>query len=77
MDSKRKKFLYWILGLILALTIIFCILYSYYWSILISTVFSIEGLWIGVLAIILRILILGVMSFFLFRKWLKQEAIYL
>ena len=77
MESKRKNFLYGILGLILALTIVFSVLYIFYWTTLITTIFSIEGLWIGVVAIILRILILGVMSFFLFRKWLKQEAIYL
>ena len=77
MESKRKKFLYSILTIILALTIFFSVLYSLYWFILVATIFAIEGLWIGVVAIISRVLILGVMSFFLFRKWLKQEAVYL
>ncbi|MBY8987301.1 MAG: hypothetical protein KGD61_02515 [Candidatus Lokiarchaeota archaeon] len=77
MESKRKKFLYGIFAIILALTIFFSVLYSLYWSTLIVTIFGSEGLWIGVIAIILRVLILGIMSFFLFRKWLRQEAIYI
>ena len=71
-----KKFLYSVFAIILALTIFFSVLYSMSWPTLITTIFSSEGLWIGVAAIICRILILGIMSFFLFRKWLRQEAIY-
>lgn len=77
MESKRKNFLYGILTIIFVLTIFFSVLFSLYWSTLVSTIFAIDGLWIGVVAIILRVLILGIMSFFLFRKWLRQEAIYL
>ena len=62
---------------ILALTILFSVLYSMYWPTLIATIFSSEGLWIGVVAIIGRTLVLGIMSFFLYRKWLRQEAIYI
>jgi ABC-type multidrug transport system fused ATPase/permease subunit len=77
MESKKKKFLYSIITVILALTIFFSVLYYLFWSILIDTIFSSEGLWIGVVAIIGRTLILGIMSFFLYRKWLRQEAIYI
>ena len=76
MESKKKKFLYYIFAVIIALAIFFSVLYSLYWSTLITIIFSIEGLWIGVVAIIARVIILGIMSFVLFRKWLKQEAIY-
>jgi len=76
MESKKKKFLYSILIILLFLTIFFSVIYSLYWSTLIITIFSSEGLWIGVVVIICRTLILGIMSFFLYRKWLKQEAIY-
>jgi hypothetical protein len=77
MESKKKKFLYSSITIILVLTIIFSVLYSLYWSALITTIFSSEGLWIGVVAIIGRALVLGIMSFFLYRKWLRQEAIYI
>lgn len=77
MESKKKKFLYSSITIILVLTIIFSVLYSLYWPTLITTIFSSEGLWIGVVAIIGRALVLGIMSFFLYRKWLRQEAIYI
>ena len=76
MESKKKKFLYSSITVILGLTIIFTVLFSLFWSTLITTIFSSEGLWIGVVAIICRALILGIMSFFLYRKWLRQEATY-
>jgi len=50
MESKKKKFLYSSITVILVLTIIFSV---------------------G------RALVLGIMSFFLYRKWLRQEAIYI
>ncbi len=77
MESKKKKFLYSTLTIIIVLTIFFSVLYSLFWSELIDAIFSSEGLWIGVVVIICRTLILGIMSFFLYRKWLRQEAIYI
>ncbi|MHA2288516.1 MAG: hypothetical protein ACXABG_07000 [Promethearchaeota archaeon] len=77
MESKKKKFLYSIFAVIIALAILFSVLYFLYWSTLITTILSIEGLWIGVVAIISRVFVLGIMSFVLFRKWLRQEAIYI
>ena len=76
MESKKKKFLYSSITVILGLTIIFTVLFSLFWPTLITTIFSSEDLWIGVVAIICRALILGIMSFFLYRKWLRQEAAY-
>ncbi len=77
MESKKKKFLYSIFTVIIVLAIAFSILYSLYWSDLITIILSNEGLWIGAVAIISRVFILGIMSFVLFRKWLRQEAIYI
>jgi hypothetical protein len=51
-------------------------LFTFYWSVLVSTLAANESLLLGLVVIIGRILILGIMSFFLYRKWLKQEAIY-
>jgi len=51
-------------------------LFTFYWSVLVSTLAANEGLLLGLVVIISRVLILGMMSFFLYRKWLKQEAIY-
>lgn len=77
MESKKKKFFYSIFAVIIVLAIVLSILYFIYWSTLITVILSNEGLWIGVIAIISRVFILGIMSFVLFRKWLRQEAIYI
>lgn len=77
MESKKKQFLFSSLGIILALVILFSVIFSVYWPALITTILNNEGLWIGVVAIILRVFILGIMSFFLYRKWLRQEAMYI
>jgi len=74
MEGKKKKFLYRILAVNLALLAVFALLFSFYGPILATTIFENE---IGLIAIITRILILGLMSFFLYRKWLRQEAIYI
>ncbi len=74
MKDKRKKFLYSILTVNLALIAVFVLLFSFYGPILAATIFENE---IGLIAIMSRILILGIMSFFLYRKWIRQEAIYI
>jgi len=74
MEGKKKKFLYRILAVNLALLAVFVLLFSFYGPILATTIFENE---IGFIAITIRILILGFMSFFLYRKWLRQEAIYI
>ena len=73
MEDKKKKFLYGILIVNLALIAIFVLLFLVYGPILATTIFENE---IALIAVTSRILILGLMSFFLYRKWLRQEAIY-
>jgi len=51
-------------------------LFTFYGSIFVSTLAANESLLLGLVVIIIRILILVIMTFFLYRKWLKQEAIY-
>jgi len=74
MEDKKKKFLYSMLTINLALIAVFVLLFLVYGSILAATIFENE---IALIAVTSRILILGIMSFFLYRKWLKQEAIYI
>ncbi|HUW89074.1 MAG TPA: hypothetical protein VMV43_00995 [Candidatus Nanopelagicaceae bacterium] len=74
MEDKKKKFLYSVLTINLALIVAFVLLFSLYGPILAATIFDND---IGLIAITSRIVILGIMSFFLYRKWLKQEAIYI
>ncbi len=76
MEGKKRTFLYSILIVILALIISFTMLFTFYWSVLVSPLAANEALLLGLVVIIIRILILGIMSFFLYHKWLKQEAIY-
>jgi len=74
MENKKKKFLYRILTVNLALIVVFVLLYSFYGPILAATILENE---IGLIAITARIIVLGAMSFFLYRKWLRQEAVYI
>ena len=76
MEGKKRTVLYSILIVIFALIVSFTMLFTFYWSVLVSTLAANEGLFLGLVVIISRVLILGIMSFFLYRKWLKQEAIY-
>ncbi len=76
MEEKKRNFLYSILIVILALITSFTILFTFYGSVLVATLAANESLLLGLIVIISRILILGFMSFFLYRKWLMQEAIY-
>jgi len=69
MEDKKKKFLYGILIINLALIAIFVLLFLVYGPILAATIFENE---IALIAVTSRILILGIMSFFLYRKWLRQ-----
>ncbi|MHA1507620.1 MAG: hypothetical protein ACTSO6_02830 [Promethearchaeota archaeon] len=74
MEDKKKKFLYYIIATNFALIGVFVLLFSFYGPFLVATIFENE---IGLIAIVIRIFILGFMSFFLYRKWLRQEAIYI
>jgi len=76
LEGKKRTSLYSVLIVILALIISFTTLFTFYWSVLVSTLAANESLLLGLVVIMSRILILGFMSFFLYRKWLKQEAIY-
>jgi hypothetical protein len=76
MEIKKRKYKLLLLGSSIGLIIIFSLVYSLYWSTIIYVLTQIEGTWLATIASIIRIIILGIMSFFLFRKWFKQEAIY-
>ncbi|MFX0057544.1 MAG: hypothetical protein ACFE8J_04515 [Candidatus Heimdallarchaeota archaeon] len=76
MEEKKRKYKYLLLGSSIALLVVFLLVYSLYWSTICYVLTQIEGTWLATIASIVRIVILGIMSFFLFRKWFKQEAIY-
>jgi len=77
MEKRKGRFLLGILGATAVIVVCFIFLFSFYWTIIVDTMFGNEALLIGALAIIVRAAILGFMAFFLFRKWFKQEAVYL
>ena len=74
MEDKKRKYLYGILAVNIALIVVFVLVFTFYGPSLATTILENE---IGLIAITSRILILGIMSFFLYRKWLRQEAIYI
>ncbi|MFX0176818.1 MAG: hypothetical protein ACFE85_11370 [Candidatus Hodarchaeota archaeon] len=76
MEEKKRKYKYLLLGSSIALLVVFLLVYGLYWSTICYVLTQIEGTWLATIASIVRIVILGIMSFFLFRKWFKQEAIY-
>lgn len=77
MEKRKERFLIGILSFVFVIILLFSLLFSYYWTAIIETVLSDEALLIGVMAIIVRATILGIMAFFLFRKWFNQEAVFL
>ena len=76
MEEKKRKYKFLILAISICLLIVFLLVYSLYWATISYALTEIEGTWLAAIASIIRIIILAIMSFFLFRKWFKQEAIY-
>jgi len=76
MEEKKKKYKLGLLGVLIALSVVFALVYSLYWSTISFALTEVEDTWLAAIASILRIIILSIMSIILFRKWFKQEAIY-
>lgn len=76
MEKKKQKYKLGLLGVLIALLVVFALVYSLYWSTISYALTEVEDTWLAAIASILRIIILSIMSIILFRKWFKQEAIY-
>jgi len=76
MEIKKRRYKLLLLGVSIALLVAFSLVYYLYWATISYVLSEIEGTWLATIASIIRIIILAIMSFFLFRKWFKQEAIY-
>jgi hypothetical protein len=76
MEEKKRKYKYLILAIVIAVFVVFSVLYYVYWSIIKYVLNTTEGAEFAIVSAAIRIVILSVMSFILFRKWFKQEVIY-
>ena len=76
METKKKNFKrYLFCALIIVIAIVF-LLYLAFWPTIEFTLANKENIWLSTAASIIRIVILAIMSFILFNKWFKQEAIF-
>ena len=76
METKKKKFKWYLVGALTIISVIFILLYIAFWPIITFSLANIENIWLSTVASIIRIVILAIMSFILINKWFKQEAIF-
>jgi len=76
MEQKKKQFKRTILGVMVALFIVYALLYFFFWPTLTHALFNVESFSIVTGIILIRVFISVLMTYILFRQWIKQEAIY-
>ncbi|TFG11712.1 MAG: hypothetical protein EU531_11295 [Promethearchaeota archaeon] len=76
MEEKKKKFRTYLIITVAITLISYIVLYALFWEVLSGVLITLEGILIGSLISLLKVVILALMSFYIFRRWLKQDAIF-
>jgi hypothetical protein len=76
MENKKRKFKWYLSCIVLVVATGLFLMFFSFWSQMVYTINNVQGIWVSIIASIIRIIILAVMSAILFVKWFKQEAIY-
>jgi len=76
MEEKKRKFRIYLLIIVLSTLISYSILYTLFWDALSEVLINLEVIFMGFIVILSKIGILALMSFYIFRRWFKQDAIY-
>jgi hypothetical protein len=76
MDEKKRKFRVYLIIVVIITLLSYAILYALFWDLLSGVLLTLEGILMGFFVILSKICILALMSFYIFRRWLKQDAIY-
>ena len=75
---RYEKFYKYILALGISMGVLTCVsLYCMNISLIIKSLLEIEGIWMAVIVISIRISLLTIMTIYVFNKWFKQEKLYL
>lgn len=76
MDSKKRKFKLYILLVVVVTLVSYVILFTLFWGVLGVALVTLAGIWIAFIISLSKVLILALMSFYIFRRWFKQDAIF-
>ena len=76
MEEKKKKFRSYLIITVAITLISYIVLYTLFWEVLSGVLITLEGILIGSLISLLKVAVLALMSFYIFRRWLKQDAVF-
>ncbi len=76
MEKKKRKFSLYLLTVVIITLVSYTILFTLFWELLGSVLIASEILWIGFIICLSKVIILALMSFYIFRRWFKQDAIF-
>ncbi len=76
MEEKKRKFKLYIILVVIITVISYSVLFTLFWNLLAEVFITTEGLWIGFIISLSKVLILALMSYYIYRRWLKQDAIF-
>jgi len=75
-EEKKKRYKIIIWGIYILICVIYILAFYFNWIGLSAAYIMEENLWIISLVILLRVLIFVIMSYILYKRWFRQEAIY-
>ena len=76
MEEKKRKFRMYLIIVVLVILISYTVLFTLFWELLGGVLIASEILWVGFIISLSKVIILALMSFYIFRRWLKQDAIF-
>ena len=76
MEEKKRKFRMYFIIVVLVTLISYTVLFTLFWELLGGVLIASEILWVGFIISLSKVIILALMSFYIFRRWFKQDAIF-
>jgi len=76
MEEKKRKFRLYLISVVTITLISYIVLFILFWDLLGGVLIANQVLWIGFAISLSKVVILALMSFYIFRRWLKQDAIF-
>ena len=76
MEEKKRKFRMYLIIVVLVILISYTVLFTLFWELLGGVLIASEILWVGFIISLSKVIILALMSFYIFRRWFKQDAIF-
>jgi len=76
MEQKKKQYKRAIIGVLATISLVYTLLYFFFWPAFEHALFNVDSFSIVTGIILIRVLIFILMTYVLFRQWIRQEAIY-